>query len=95
MAKASQKLGYKVTAPKPVKDSNIGTNNLDMIEILVNDFDFFQDNSWPIFYRDLDNKYPNNRFIFTIRDKDSWIISVVNHFCKKESPMRKYMVLEV
>ena len=59
MAKAFQKLGYRVTGPNSVRDPNIGTNAIDMIEKLVNDFDFFQDNPWPILYRDLDKKYPN------------------------------------
>ena len=41
MAKAFQKLGYRVTGPNSVRDPNIGTNAIDMIEKLVNDFDFF------------------------------------------------------
>jgi hypothetical protein len=33
-------------------------------------------------FKDLDKKFPNSKFIYTIRDRDSWIDSMERHFTK-------------
>jgi hypothetical protein len=45
---------------------------------LVDKFDAFEDRPWnhTDFYKILDNKFSNSKFILTIRDTDSWINSV-------------------
>lgn len=37
------------------------------------------------FYKELDQHFPNSKFIYTIRDKDSWLVSMDNHFRKKHN----------
>ena len=49
---------------------------------LANRFDAFQDNPWPILYKELDRKFPGSKFMLTLRPSDAWIRSVVNHFGK-------------
>lgn len=46
----------------------------DMVEL----YDAFEDRPWnhTDFYQILDKKYPNSKFILTIRDTDKWITSV-------------------
>jgi hypothetical protein len=39
----------------------------------------------------MDKKYPNSKFILTIRDTERWLTSVVKHFGKKETYMRKWI----
>jgi hypothetical protein len=58
---------------------------------LANRFDAFQDNPWPILYKQLDRKFPGSKFILTLRPSDEWIRSVVNHFSEKEMPMREWI----
>ncbi len=88
---ALSQLGYKVTGPNGVSDPDIAKNVLPMAYSLVDDFDAFQDNPWPIIYKELDAKFPGSKFILTLRSSESWIKSQVNHFGKKETPMRKWI----
>ena len=36
-------------------------------------------------------RYPNSRFIFTVRSPEAWIESVVAHFGDHDTPMRHYI----
>lgn len=91
LAIALKILGYKVTGPNGVHDYDIEKNVLPMAYRLVEQFDAFQDNPWPIIYKELDKKYPDSKFILLLRDEDSWIESQVKHFGQKETPMRKWL----
>lgn len=91
MAIALRTLGYRVTGPNGAKDPEIEKNAISMAYDLALDFDAFQDNPWPILYKELDQKFPASKFILTLRDHESWIRSQVNHFGKKETPMRKWI----
>jgi hypothetical protein len=88
---ALKNLGYRVTGPNGVDDPDIEKNVLDMAYELVEKYDAFQDNPWPIIYKQLDVKYPGSKFILTLRDPDSWIKSQVKQFGHKETPMRKWI----
>lgn len=91
MKVALSRLGYRVTGPNGVTDPDISTNADAMIDSLVRKFDAFQDNPWPLFYRELDSRYPDSKFILTLRDSESWIRSQVNHFGYLETPMREWI----
>ncbi len=84
-------LGYRVTGPNGIRDPNIEQNVYSMAYELVDQFDAFQDNPWPIIYKELDKKYPDSKFILTLRDPESWIKSQVRHFGRKKTPMRKWI----
>jgi hypothetical protein len=58
---------------------------------VVNSYDAFQDNPWPLLYKTLDNNYPGSKFILTLRDENGCINSVVNHFGNKGREMRKWI----
>lgn len=91
LAVALKMLGYRVTGPNGIRDPNIGLNVYTMAQDLVPKFDAFQDNPWPIIYKELDTKFPNSKFILTLRDSQSWIKSQVGHFGRKQTPMRKWI----
>lgn len=38
-----------------------------------------------VYYKELDKKFPKSKFIYTIRDKDGWLISVEKYLKKKEA----------
>jgi hypothetical protein len=91
IAVALKKLGYRVTGPNGVNDPNIEHNALAMATRLATKYDAFQDNPWPLLYREMDKEFPGSKFILTTRDPDSWIVSQVRHFGRNETPMRKWI----
>ena len=91
LAKALSYLGYRVTGPNWVDNRNIAQEVFELAFDLANRFDAFQDNPWPILYKELDRKFPGSKFILTLRPSDQWIRSVVNHFDEKETPMREWI----
>ena len=91
LAKALRELGYRVTGPNGVNNENIAKEVFDLAYGLVSKHDAFQDNPWPIIYRELDQKYPNSKFILTIRPSEVWIKSVVRHFGHEITPMREWI----
>lgn len=88
---ALTKLGYSVCSVRHDILPHIKSNNFDPVWQVVNDYDAFQDNPWPLLYKELDAKFPGSKFIFTFRDEKSWIDSVVNHFGEVETEMRKWI----
>jgi len=91
LSAALKTLGYRVTGPNGIEDPEIGKNVHAMTDKLVPKFDAFQDNPWPIIYRELDAKYPDSKFILTVRDSETWIASLVRHFGRWQTPMRTWI----
>ena len=91
MASALRTLNYRVTGPNGVNDPDIESNVLSMAKELAEQFDAFQDNPWPIIFKEMDSRYPNSKFILTFRSPESWIESQVKHFGIRETPMRKWI----
>ncbi|MEZ5492639.1 MAG: sulfotransferase [Gammaproteobacteria bacterium] len=91
LARALEILGYRVTGPNGSKDSEIADKALHMVYELADQFDAFQDNPWPLFYKELDKRYPGSKFILTVREPDSWIRSQVNYFGENSTPMRTWI----
>ena len=84
-------LGYRVAGPRGTLDPQIATNALPLALRLAGDFDAFQDNPWPILFKELDAAFPGSRFILTLREPAAWIASVVRHFGHATSPMREWI----
>ncbi len=91
LARALRLLGFTVTGPNGVEDPDIAVTAWPMVRSLVPQFDAFQDNPWPLFYRELDREFPGSRFILTVRETESWLRSVVGYFGTKETPMRRWI----
>jgi hypothetical protein len=92
LKEALEILGYRVTGPNGVNNPGINKNSvLSMAFKLVDDFDAFQDNPWPIIYKEIDERYPGSQFILTLRDSESWIKSQVKHFGSSKTPMRTWI----
>jgi hypothetical protein len=84
-------LGYKVAGATGIRDPNIAMNVLALASRVTEAHDAFQDNPWPIIFRQMDLRFPGSKFILTSRDPNSWIDSVVRHFGNKETEMRKWI----
>lgn len=84
-------LGYKVAGAMGVRDSHIAVNVMTLASRVAEDHDAFQDNPWPIIFREMDQRFPGSKFVLTVRDPDLWIDSVIRHFGNKETEMRKWI----
>lgn len=91
LAAALTQLGYRVTGPNWRKNPAIATEARRLAFEHVPLFDAFQDNPWPVLYRDLDRQFPGSKFILTLRPASDWIRSVVKHFGGKTTPMREWI----
>ena len=88
---ALRHLGYSVTGPNETRNPRIAEEVLDIAFSLVDQFDAFQDNPWPIIYKELDTEYPGSKFILTTRPVEEWIMSAIRHFDTKDTPMREWI----
>ncbi|MBT8098447.1 MAG: hypothetical protein KJO82_01790 [Gammaproteobacteria bacterium] len=88
---ALKQLGYRVTGSFGTKDPGIAAKVHEMAYARVPRFDAFEDNPWPILYRELDQRFPGSRFILTRRPADAWIRSQVRDFASTETPMRRWI----
>lgn len=86
---ALAQLGYRVKGPVRTRDPHIAERLLKVTLPLVERYDAFQDNPWPILFRTLDERFPGSKFILTVRDPDAWLKSVVAHFGTRTTPMRQ------
>ncbi len=91
LAAALTCLGYRVTGPNWIANPNIRVEALNLALSLVPQYDAFQDNPWPILFRELHQEFPHAKFILTTRPPDEWIRSVVQHFGTETTPMREWI----
>lgn len=89
LAVAFKALGLTVTGPNNVDDRDIADTYVDIAREKSKQFDTFQDNPWPLVYREMDEMWPEAKFILTTRDPDRWVKSQVDHFGAKSTPMRE------
>lgn len=88
---ALKKLGYRVKGSFGTKDPDIASKVHEMACAMVGDFDAFEDNPWPILYRELDQRFPGSKFVLTRRPAENWIRSQVKDFATTETPMRRWI----
>ena len=88
---ALKKLGYKVRGSFGTKDPAIASKVHEMAYAMVEQYDAFEDNPWPILYRELDARFPGSKFILTRRPADAWIRSMVRDFASTATPMRRWI----
>jgi hypothetical protein len=91
LAAALDRLGYTVCG-------HVGVSRPDIAEVVeklalsqIDQYDAFQDNPWPLLFRELDNHCPGSKFILTTRPTEEWIRSVVRHFGGTSTPMREWI----
>lgn len=85
MMEALRLLGYSVTGPNHARDKDIAEKYERVAAELSHRYDAFQDNPWPLVYRQMDTLHPGSKFILTLRDEQKWYDSYRNHFEHKES----------
>lgn len=91
LAAALGQLGYSVHGPGLVKDEHAcaSLGNLRAAAWpLIAQYDAFQDNPWPLLWRELAADFPQARFILTLRDEEQWYASALRYFAEQQTPMR-------
>ncbi len=91
LGKALSVLGYHVCSQFGTKDSNIAATALPRAISIAKEYDAFQDNPWPLLYKELDKAFPGSKFILTICPTAEWLERTVRYFGSKETPMRKWI----
>ncbi|WP_299684393.1 sulfotransferase family protein [uncultured Tateyamaria sp.] len=89
LAVAFKALGMSVTGPNNTDDRDIADTYVTLAQDLSKEYDSFQDNPWPLVYREMDEMWPDAKFILTTRDADRWVKSQVSHFGARSTPMRE------
>ena len=89
MHRALDHLGYRVCGVRKDLEHSVASGDLGRLFEVVDRFDAFEDNPWPLVFRELDAAYPGSRFVLTRRDVRDWFASVVNHFGAVSRPMRE------
>ena len=81
-------LGYRVDGPNFLRKDDIAETYVERCRDYSRRYDAFQDNPWPLVYREMDDLWPGAKFILTIRDVDAWLTSAIAHFsARKPTPM--------
>lgn len=88
---ALRRLGYRVKGSFGTKDPDIASKVHEMAYAMVEQYDAFEDNPWPILYRELDARFPGSKFVLTRRPSENWIRSQVQDFASTETPMRRWI----
>lgn len=92
LTKALESLGYRIYDNKIDLLSNLVVNNdIEQLLLLAEQYDGVQDNPWPLIYKELDERFPNAKFILSTRSTEKWIKSVVNHFGENTTQMRSWI----
>jgi hypothetical protein len=91
LAAALSQLGWNVCPGFGFMEGRIKERVHRRAAELVELYDAFEDNPWPLLYRDMDRMVPGARFVLTWRDPDRWYASVLRHFGKDETPMRRWI----
>ena len=73
-------LGYSVMGARIDLAPDLLDGKIDVVINVATPYEALQDVPWALLYKELDEKFPNSKFILTERDENKWINSVVNHF---------------
>lgn len=62
-----------------------------LLERVVDQYDCFSDNPWPLLYRRLDAAFPGSRFVLTVRHTEAWLQSQIVRFGARNTRMRQWI----
>lgn len=91
LGKCFEVLGYRHISVDASAFMNYNAKNFRMVFDTVDKYDSFEDWPWPLMYRELDEKYPDAKFILTIRESPGkWFESICKHSLRITNlPFRK------
>ncbi len=84
-------LGYMVTSVYG-RDLSFDTLQKEFVSrglAIAETVDAVQDMPWPLLYRELDEAFPDAKFILTVRNEDAWWASILGHFGRSSDVMQQ------
>ncbi|MFB6258355.1 MAG: sulfotransferase family protein [Flavobacteriales bacterium] len=91
LGKALERLGYEVCGVQWELADPLIQGNMEPVWDIADRYQAFQDNPWPLLFREMDARYPGSLFILTWRDEERWIRSVTDHLGKNSTRMREWI----
>ena len=91
LGSALETLGYRTCGPMWTKEPAIGDTVLERARSLVPKYDAFQDNPWPLLFREMDADFPDSKFVLTICPSDEWIARCMRFFGTRNTAMRRWI----
>jgi len=88
---ALQILGFSIAPVRTDLVKSLSKGDMNPTLEVANTYNAFQDNPWPILFKEMYSEFPNSKFILTIREQNKWISSVVNSFGGKSTAMREWI----
>lgn len=85
------KLGYKVVGARLDLTESLKKGHIKPAIQLAKRFDALQDVPWALLYKELDNAFPNSKFILTERNEDKWLNSILKHFGNRHWDMHEWI----
>lgn len=77
---ALHRLGYRVAGSTQIDRNRALEEILEDALSRSDSYDAFQDMPWCLFFREMNRRWPNSKFILTLRDPEDWYQSLHNHF---------------
>ncbi len=85
-----RELGYRCMSAYRTRDQAfvqaLAKGDLGALFAIADRANAFEDNPWPLFFKEMQARYPGSRFILTTRDPEAWGRSVQNHFGNQAEP---------
>lgn len=85
------KLGYSVVGARLDLTESLQDGKLETALKIADDFDVLQDVPWNSLFKELDQGFPNSKFILTVRDPEKWLNSAIKHFGNTHCEMHAYL----
>lgn len=81
LATCMRELGYRhLSWDKELANRVLVDGDVEALDEASEQYDSFDDLPWPVFYRRLDRRYPNARFVLTVRSSsEAWFDSLRSH----------------
>lgn len=91
MESALTLLGYKVASVygRGLSFEELQNTYVDMGLAIAREIDAVQDMPWPLLFRELDQAFPDAKFILTTRAEDEWWFSILGHFGGSDDIMQQ------
>ena len=92
LGEALRLLGYTPIANfTPKLLPSIQSGDFGAVKRFCEPFQAFEDNPWPLIYRELDEMFPGSKFVLTLRPTESWISSLTKHFGGSSTETRQWI----
>lgn len=88
---ALELLGLRVCGAVGTWMPDIARNASCLAVRLTPDYDAFEDNPWPLLFRELDVEWPDARFVLTLRSSSAWLVSMRRYFTGPPAPMEEWL----